>query len=197
MQLSDDRARTKVYIDRESLPDCTSWISFHGELHPDTDPAAIFVGHCDEVAAAVQAVRDLSRPVRIGLISYIACLPEWNVRRCLESLGVTMASDDAAGKDREMFTEDQFVSLLRKAIGKKSITASEIAKKLGLPEPRVRNFLDSHRDIFEQQRKAKLGEKRHGGVRTTWSVATSKAAKSSPANGMQKYRKSQKKAVAA
>lgn len=151
MQLSDDRGRTKLYHGREPITDCSSWISFHGELHPETDPATIAAQHRDEVAAAVESLRASGNLITIAAVSEFTFMPAWNVKRALDSLGITPAPNPE-DPNAPTYTDSQLLVLIRKLIGSGMVATSAIAAAAKLPLKTVRDFMLARPAAFKVHR---------------------------------------------
>lgn len=121
-QLSDDRGRTKVYQVPEPISASSSWHGFHGELHPDTDPAVIFAGHCDEVSAAVETLR-------------AAFPPE-------------PTSKESNARDPDL-PEREVIARLKRAINGETLGTMAIAKAANLHADFVRRFMKARPAAFE------------------------------------------------
>lgn len=160
-QLSDDRTRTKVYQYPEPMLDTSSWLSFHGELHPDTSPEVIFAGHCDAVSAAVEMLRSAATlaspsPITVEAISELTMLPAWNVKRALERLcllDLVATSAGTAGTTTDDIHPDlpdrEVLTRLKKAINDATLSTVAIAKAANLPVAYVRTFMKDRPAAFE------------------------------------------------
>lgn len=154
MQLSDNRQRTKLYLDPEPILPMmhggTAWVSSHGPLTEDTTPEAIIAAQRAEVAAAVAAMRTNRRiftPADIAALSDLLILPLWNVKRHLEAIGITVDSAvDSTG--RPILTDAEMMRRLRKAISGETLGTVTIAKAVGLPVKVVRKFMQANPDRF-------------------------------------------------
>ncbi len=156
MQLSDDRGRTKLYHGREPITDCSSWISFHGELHPDTESATIAAQHHAEVAAAAESLRSAGSPITVAAIGGSTYLPAWNVKRAMDALRITpdaVPGDTAGtGPSVPVYTDAQLLVQIRKAIGSATITTAAIAAATKLPIKTVRDFMLARPTAFQIHR---------------------------------------------
>jgi hypothetical protein len=83
--------------------------SFVVSLHPDTNPEVIHAEHKQLVANAVEMVRVLNRPLSVELISSVVDLPYWNVKRCLEELGILKTEVKTNGVRKERKKRDVHV----------------------------------------------------------------------------------------
>ncbi len=153
MQLTDDRIRTKLYPNREETPDCSSWISFHGELHPDTEPALISAQHRAEVADAVAEIHRSGSLATVALVASLTYLPAWNVKRAMDALGIVPdTAPGESGSGEPAYTESHLLSHIRKIIGPDTVTTTVIAAAVKLPIKTVRDFMLARPSAFQIHR---------------------------------------------